>query len=188
MKKIIWCCSLAVIFVSCSTTLAELRLYDISTQATLPSGQNTKSQKVYGVIFSANQPYDSTDIFRLDEATLRSKPLLNTKWAAKPREMLSTTLSSLMNAKGLNVIKQPFGGAKIQKILKIHIARLLIIKRENATFAHIALDYEVLDSKNLSVQKSHNITKEAPIANSEEFAPVFLHLSTDILQEVVKDL
>lgn len=190
MKHTLLVCLLVALFSSCSTKLGELYLYDISAQATLDTQKSTskKSQKVYGVMLSAAQPYDSTDIFRLDESTLRSKPLPNTQWAAKPKEMLSTTLSSLMNAKGLNAIRQPFGGAKIQKILKIHIARLLIIKRGNGNFAHIALDCEVVDSKTLGVEKSLNITKEAPISNTNEFAPVFLQLSYGVLQEVVEGL
>lgn len=188
MKKAVYFCILAMVFLSCSTTLGELHIYDISAQVSQASEKkaNPKAQKTYGVIFSANQPYDSTNIFRLDEVTLRSKPLPNTQWATKPREMLSTTLSSLMNAKGLNVVKQPFGGAKVQKILKMHIARLLIIRRGNGSFAHITLDYEVVDSKTLNVEKSLSITKEAPI--TEDFAPVFLRLSSDMLQEVVERL
>lgn len=113
--------------VDIKTEIPEVSFYDISlhTQKVL---KNPKQS--YGTIISAAMPYDSTDIYKLDSQTLRTRILPNAQWVSKPKEMLVATLGGMMSERGLSLIKPPFGSVKVGKILKLHIDKNLLSKKK----------------------------------------------------------
>ena len=143
-----------------------------------------------GNSYSQNCPwsfYDSTDIFKLDSQSLQIKAIPSAQWVAKPKEMLFSSFVAEMNAKGLNVIRPPFGSANLNAYLKLHIDRILIIQKDGKELATITLNYEIFDTKTLKLKKSGTLTQEAQITN-KDFAPVFYKVSESVLQSLVDEL
>ena len=174
----------ACVNVDIKTEIPEMSFYDITIQ-------NTQSQGIanlsYGVVLSASMPYDSTDIFKLDSQSLQIKAIPSAQWVAKPKEMLFSSFVAEMNAKGLNVIRPPFGSANLNAYLKLHIDRILIIQKDGKELATITLNYEIFDTKTLKLKKSGTLTQEAQITN-KDFAPVFYKVSESVLQSLVDEL
>ncbi|HIV48809.1 hypothetical protein [uncultured Helicobacter sp.] len=168
--------------VDIKTEIPEVSFYDISlhTQKVL---KNPKQS--YGTIISAAMPYDSTDIYKLDSQTLRTRILPNAQWVSKPKEMLVATLGGMMSERGLSLIKPPFGSVKVGKILKLHIDKILIIQKEGGEYATLSVHYDLLNAKDASLLKNGIIVRQKEIANMQDFAPVFLELSQEVLSEVI---
>lgn len=168
--------------VDIKTEIPEVSFYDISlhTQKVL---KNPKQS--YGTIISAAMPYDSTDIYKLDSQTLRTRILPNAQWVSKPKEMLVATLGGMMSERGLSLIKPPFGSVKVGKILKLHIDKILIIQKEGGEYATLSVHYDLLNAKDVSLLKNGIIVRQKEIANMQDFAPVFLELSQEVLSEVI---
>lgn len=171
--------------VDIKTEIPEVSFYDISlhTQKIL---KNPKQS--YGTILSAAMPYDSTDIYKLDSQTLRTRILSNAQWVSKPKEMLIATLSSMMSDRGLSLIKPPFGSVKVGKILKIHIDKILVIHKDGKDYATLSVHYDLLNAKDASLVKNGIIVREKEIPHMQNFAPVFLELSQKVLAEIIEQI
>ncbi|WP_395002891.1 hypothetical protein [uncultured Helicobacter sp.] len=171
--------------VDIKTEIPEVSFYDIS----LHSQKILKNpRQSYGMIISAALPYDSTDIYKLDSHTLRTRILPNAQWVSKPKEMLVATLGGMMSERGLSLIKPPFGSVKMSKIIKLHIDKILIIQKEGGEYATLSVYYDLLDAKDASLLKNGVIVREKQIADMREFAPVFLELSQEVLSEVIAQI
>lgn len=171
--------------VDIKTEIPEITFYDISmhTQKIL---KNPKQS--YGTIISAAMPYDSTDIYKLDSQTLRTRILPNAQWVSKPKEMLISTLGAMMSERRLSLIKPPFGSVKVSKIIKLHIDKILIIQRDGGEYATLSMHYDLLNAKDASLIKNGVIVREKEISNMHEFAPVFLELSQEVLSEIIEQI
>ena len=156
--------------VDIKTEIPDVNFYDISlhTQKILKNPKHS-----YGTIISAAMPYDSTDIYKLDLQSLRTRIIPNVQWVSKPKEMLIATLSGMMSEQGLNLIKPPFGSVKVDKILKLHIDKILIIQRDGKDYATLSIHYDLLSAKDAGVLKNGVIVREKEIPNMQDCAPVF---------------
>ena len=74
--------------VDIKTEIPDVNFYDISlhTQKILKNPKHS-----YGTIISAAMPYDSTDIYKLDLQSLRTRIIPNVQCVSKPKEMLIAT-------------------------------------------------------------------------------------------------
>lgn len=168
--------------VDIKTEIPDVNFYDISlhTQKILKNPKHS-----YGTIISAAMPYDSIDIYKLDLQSLRTRIIPNVQWVSKPKEMLIATLSGMMSEQGLNLIKPPFGSVKVDKILKLHIDKILIIQRDGKDYATLSIHYDLLSAKDAGVLKNGVIVREKGIPNMQDFAPIFLKLSQEVFSEII---
>lgn len=179
----------ACVDVKIASVIPEVKYMSLQIPESSSALSCKKTQKIGLLDIYAVPPFDSNSLILSNLSTLEISEIKDKKWINSPKDMLKLSLIQKLQSQCYQVLIQPFGTQKLDKILKISIFSLQVLKDKESYYAQMSIFYEIFED-GYRQSKSGTITRKVPLQSlqDENFALNFADLNNQVLDSILASL
>ena len=191
MKKWILCAFSALFLSACMDIKLTSELPAISyitLQSPKPKPKSCQARQKIGVLDISARYNDEMNITILDTQSLEVSKVEGKQWITPPKTMLQTMLLQKLENACFHTSIQPLGTQKLDKIIKISLLSLQVLREGSTQSAQIQILYEIQGLRNYKSVKSGILSAKTPLDSMQNLGKAFSISSDEILEQVLRAL